>query len=142
MSSSASLASIDPDDKRYYTTEVPPQFISDFYISRSSLVPSGDFDPYGDEQELVGFEKGQPPKAIAPPPPNAQPNGPPAGGAPGFSPADFPDGGLRAWLVVAGGWSLMFISFGWINCKFAWRPHGVWMASALPEPQRSHRALA
>ncbi|KAG9231434.1 major facilitator superfamily domain-containing protein [Amylocarpus encephaloides] len=34
----------------------------------------------------------------------------------GVNPADFPDGGLEAWLVVAGGWCAMFVSFGWINC--------------------------
>ncbi|KAL3479736.1 riboflavin transporter MCH5 [Aspergillus californicus] len=30
--------------------------------------------------------------------------------------ADFPDGGLRAWTVVAGSWCCMFASMGWINC--------------------------
>ncbi|RMZ76239.1 hypothetical protein DV738_g5040, partial [Chaetothyriales sp. CBS 135597] len=29
---------------------------------------------------------------------------------------DFPDGGARAWLVVAGGWCCLFCSFGWIMC--------------------------
>lgn len=29
----------------------------------------------------------------------------------------FPDGGLRAWTVVLGGWCLLFVSSGWINCK-------------------------
>jgi hypothetical protein len=29
---------------------------------------------------------------------------------------DFPDGGLRAWSVVAGGWCCLFASFGWIMC--------------------------
>jgi hypothetical protein len=28
----------------------------------------------------------------------------------------FPDGGLEAWLVVAGGFCTVFASFGWINC--------------------------
>lgn len=32
-------------------------------------------------------------------------------------PTDFPDGGLQAWLVVFGGFCLVFASFGWINCK-------------------------
>jgi hypothetical protein len=32
--------------------------------------------------------------------------------------SDFPDGGLQAWLVVAGGFFAVFSSFGWINCKF------------------------
>lgn len=34
----------------------------------------------------------------------------------GPNPADFPDGGLRAWTVVAGSWCCMFASMGWINC--------------------------
>jgi MFS family permease len=34
----------------------------------------------------------------------------------GPNPADFPDGGLEAWLVVLGGWCCLFCSFGWINC--------------------------
>ncbi|KAJ5524759.1 Major facilitator superfamily domain general substrate transporter [Penicillium frequentans] len=32
------------------------------------------------------------------------------------NPADFPDGGMRAWTVVAGSWCCMFASMGWINC--------------------------
>ena len=35
----------------------------------------------------------------------------------GPDPAAFPDGGLEAWLVVAGGFCTVFASFGWINCK-------------------------
>lgn len=34
----------------------------------------------------------------------------------GTNPADFPDGGLEAYLVVLGGWFCLFVSFGWINC--------------------------
>jgi MFS family permease len=34
----------------------------------------------------------------------------------GINPADFPDGGIEAWLVVLGGWCCLFCSFGWINC--------------------------
>lgn len=34
----------------------------------------------------------------------------------GVNPADFPDGGLEAWLVVLGGFCCLFCSFGWINC--------------------------
>jgi hypothetical protein len=37
-------------------------------------------------------------------------------GPPGVNPADFPDGGFEAWLVVAGAWCALFCSFGWINC--------------------------
>lgn len=31
-------------------------------------------------------------------------------------PSTFPDGGLEAWLVVAGAFCGVFCSFGWINC--------------------------
>jgi hypothetical protein len=41
---------------------------------------------------------------------------PPKAVAGGINPADFPDGGLEAWLVVFGGWLGLFTSFGWINC--------------------------
>ncbi|KAG9245451.1 major facilitator superfamily domain-containing protein [Calycina marina] len=40
------------------------------------------------------------------------PSEPVAGGT---NPADFPDGGLEAWLVVFGAWCTLFCSFGWIN---------------------------
>lgn len=28
-----------------------------------------------------------------------------------------PDGGLQAWIVVAGSFLCLFVSFGWVNCK-------------------------
>lgn len=31
-------------------------------------------------------------------------------------PQEFPDGGLRAWLVVLGAFFGLLISFGWTNC--------------------------
>jgi len=34
-----------------------------------------------------------------------------------WDPSQFPDGGLKAWLVVAGAFCCFFCSFGWINCK-------------------------
>jgi len=38
--------------------------------------------------------------------------------APGpMDPSSFPDGGLKAWLVVFGGACRLSVSFGWINCK-------------------------
>lgn len=50
-------------------------------------------------------------------PPAAKPDGPPAGGPPpGMAPADFPDGGTEAWLVVFGGWCALFCTFGLVNC--------------------------
>ncbi|KAI5466826.1 major facilitator superfamily domain-containing protein [Mariannaea sp. PMI_226] len=33
-----------------------------------------------------------------------------------MAPADFPDGGREAWLVVLGGWCALFCTFGLINC--------------------------
>lgn len=44
--------------------------------------------------------------------PGAGAGGPP----PGMAPADFPDGGLEAWLVVFGGWCGLFCTFGLVNC--------------------------
>lgn len=32
-----------------------------------------------------------------------------------MDPASFPDGGLKAWLVVSGAFCCLFCSFGWIN---------------------------
>lgn len=32
------------------------------------------------------------------------------------SPASVPDGGLQAWLTVAGASLALFVSFGWVNC--------------------------
>jgi hypothetical protein len=47
---------------------------------------------------------------IVSPEPSAKAISPPVG-AP-------PDGGLKAWSVVAGGFFALFVSFGWINCIF------------------------
>jgi hypothetical protein len=35
--------------------------------------------------------------------------------APRPSLSEFPDGGLKAWSVVVGGWCCLFCSYGWIN---------------------------
>jgi hypothetical protein len=41
----------------------------------------------------------------------------PSGGMPpGFAPADYPDGGLEAWLCVFGGFCALFCTFGLVNC--------------------------
>src|SRR5208282_1546744 len=29
---------------------------------------------------------------------------------------DFPEGGTRAWIAVAGSSAALFVSFGWVNC--------------------------
>ena len=35
---------------------------------------------------------------------------------PMMDPSQFPDGGAKAWLTVAGASACLFVSFGWINC--------------------------
>lgn len=40
---------------------------------------------------------------------------PPSGAS--IDPNSFRDGGLKAWMVVFGGFCGMFVSFGWINCE-------------------------
>lgn len=34
---------------------------------------------------------------------------------------EFPDGGLKAWLVVLGAFFGLFVSFGWTNCAKTFR---------------------
>ncbi|TDZ14528.1 MFS transporter asaE [Colletotrichum orbiculare MAFF 240422] len=57
---------------------------------------------------------------------------PPPAAPPGFSPADFPDGGTQAWLAVFGGWCALFCTFGLINCV------GVFQAYYLDGPLRDY----
>jgi hypothetical protein len=59
----------------------------------------------GLEGETTGTEQNNTPGAA-----------PPASSNP-WHPSQFPDGGTKAWLVVAGGFCCLFCSFGWINCK-------------------------
>lgn len=47
----------------------------------------------------------------------------PAAASSGFDPADFPDGGLRAWLVVLGGFCSLFCTFGLVNCVGVFQEH-------------------
>lgn len=51
-------------------------------------------------------------------------------------PAKFPDGGLRAWLVVVGAFFGLFTSFGWTNCE----QHTILDKLTLIPP--NHQALA
>jgi hypothetical protein len=46
----------------------------------------------------------------------AKPDAASGGAPPGMSPADFPEGGREAWLVVFGGWCALFCTFGLVNC--------------------------
>jgi hypothetical protein len=48
---------------------------------------------------------------------------------PALSPA--PDGGFEAWLVVTGAFCVLFVSFGWINCKRSGIESRVEMRKAL-----------
>ena len=61
---------------------------------------------------------------------------PPAGPPPGMAPADFPDGGLEAWLVVFGGWCALFCTFGLVNCV------GVFQKYYVSGPLRDHDSSA
>ncbi|KAJ4023998.1 hypothetical protein NW766_000225 [Fusarium irregulare] len=60
----------------------------------------------------------------------------PAGPPPGMAPADFPDGGLEAWLVVFGGWCALFCTFGLVNCV------GVFQKYYVSGPLRDHDSSA
>ena len=62
------------------------------------------------------MEKGgvAPPRSRSQSQSSSDPQSPPAPG--GVNPADFPDGGFEAWLVVLGGWCTLFCTFGLINC--------------------------
>lgn len=42
--------------------------------------------------------------------------------------SDAPDGGTAAWLVVLGGWCVLFCSFGWVNSAL----HTANIPSCLP----------
>ncbi|KAH7154895.1 major facilitator superfamily domain-containing protein [Dactylonectria estremocensis] len=61
----------------------------------------------------------------------AKPDAPAAGLPPGMAPADFPDGGREAWLVVFGGWCALFCTFGLVNCV------GVFQAYYVRGPLRN-----
>ncbi|OBS22137.1 hypothetical protein FPOA_08473 [Fusarium poae] len=61
---------------------------------------------------------------------------PAAGPPPGMAPADFPDGGLEAWLVVFGGWCALFCTFGLVNCV------GVFQKYYVSGPLRDHDSSA
>ncbi|EFY89279.1 monocarboxylate permease-like protein [Metarhizium acridum CQMa 102] len=50
--------------------------------------------------------------------------------------ADFPDGGLEAWLVVLGGWCAAFCTFGLLNCS------GVFVEYYASGPLMNHDAAA
>ncbi|KAF4337535.1 monocarboxylate transporter 2 [Fusarium beomiforme] len=61
---------------------------------------------------------------------------PPAGPPPGMAPADFPDGGFEAWLVLFGGWCALFCTFGLVNCV------GVFQEYYVSGPLREYNSSA
>lgn len=77
----------------------------------SQLDPADNYLP-GNETDVEKGPDGSHGTVSAPPATAAEkPAGPP-----GMSSADFPDGGLDAWLCVLGGWCALFSTFGLINC--------------------------
>lgn len=76
-------------------------------------IPSQQRSTLGDTREPETVTEADLEKTGVHPPPPPQAAG---GGPPGMNPADFPDGGLRAWTVVFGGWCGLFCTFGLVNC--------------------------
>lgn len=80
-------------------------------ISEKSELPEGQNISPADSLDHSSIDQLAAPAASTSDPEKAAP----APAAP--NPADFPDGGLEAWLVVLGGFCTVFASFGWINCE-------------------------
>lgn len=88
-------------------------------------IPSQQHHTLGDEAEPESVVEADLEKTgVHPPPATAAP--------PGMNPADFPDGGLKAWTVVFGGWCGLFCTFGLINCI------GVFTAYYVEAPLRQY----
>ncbi|KIX05494.1 uncharacterized protein Z518_06366 [Rhinocladiella mackenziei CBS 650.93] len=86
-----------------------------------STEPEKDVTPQNEPQSEVkidpGTEKYSPSTTGRSSPEQPAPNeSPKAPYNPWMDPASFPDGGLRAWLTVAGASACFFVSWGWINC--------------------------
>jgi hypothetical protein len=107
--------------------------VSSSTIADEKMHPTSDKEPYDDETERnsvdrpslerIGSQnKSTEANIFAEPEVTAEADlekggvEPPSAVPGGINPADFPDGGLEAWLVVLGGWCALFVSFGWINC--------------------------
>ncbi|KAG4431064.1 hypothetical protein IFR05_013456 [Cadophora sp. M221] len=107
----ASGASTIVDEKMLDSIETPPYEQNDQDNGRPSLERVGSQNketgasifPEAEVEAEADLEKG-----------GVIPKSAPTPG--GVNPADFPDGGLEACLVVLGGWLCLFCSFGWINC--------------------------
>jgi hypothetical protein len=69
--------------------------------------PQSDTEKLGDERSS-GQTMSAPQSDVEKPAPESMP----------WHPSQYPDGGLQAWLVVAGAFCCVFCSFGWINCMF------------------------
>ncbi|KAK3319545.1 major facilitator superfamily domain-containing protein [Cercophora scortea] len=75
------------------------------------------FNDYGDETVTDNSRISLPPsKTVDADPEKAAADAGKPQPPPGHAPSDYPDGGLEAWLVVAGGWCGLFCTFGLINC--------------------------
>ena len=82
----------------------------DIPTDQSSISPTNNSKESILERDIEAETKQEVPEAEVEPGADTEiaPSGP--------NPADFPDGGLEAWLVVMGGFCAVFCSFGWINC--------------------------
>ncbi|KAH9905703.1 major facilitator superfamily domain-containing protein [Xylariomycetidae sp. FL2044] len=109
----AAVAAAAMDKETHYESTTTPRRPSSSSSTSISRIPSqqrstnGNMFPDPENVIEADMEKGG--VAVAPAPP-------PGGGGGGFNPADFPDGGTEAWLVVFGGFLALFCSFGLINC--------------------------
>ncbi|OIW26894.1 major facilitator superfamily transporter [Coniochaeta ligniaria NRRL 30616] len=93
-----------PPDK-----EADPAPYSDPKRPSIERIPSQQHHTLADQREPESVVEADLEKTgVHPPPTHAAP--------PGMNPADFPDGGLKAWTVVFGGWCGLFCTFGLINC--------------------------
>ena len=89
-----------------------PENVVEADLERGGIIP-----PHDEEQEQeqqAGESDKERPSAPAPTPD-------------GINPADFPDGGWQAWLVVFGGWCGLFCTFGTARAL----DHGMPVASAI-----------
>jgi len=87
-----------------------------YYTSSERDLERGAVVAAVDEDDNYSSSEKRPAGAAVQQPGDAKPGQgppPPAGGPPG---ADFPDGGVEAWLVVLGGWCALFCTFGLVNC--------------------------
>lgn len=102
LDESAPVRTDPKSDAHPYTERIPSQLPGTLAneIGEPEAVAEADLEKTG----VLPRASPQPGPESAPAPPSA------------FDPSAFPDGGLKAWLVVAGGWCGLFCTFGLINC--------------------------